>query len=293
MQKDQDSEQDVIMHDQQLAAQLSMQQDPMMDQQLVAVPGDPITMLCDWGVDHRVVMKAADNILTCMYPPGGKRASQGLREEAGKLRQVLGNLWKMSSVADRYGSTITHFSQLLTNPQRPSYESFDAIFKDHAKKGYDVIHGRKVDYSNWAYKAFLLYASLHCPHVYERALQSISTINPSCAPKSDDTETSLERMGDLVECMYAVARGLDFHNIYYGVAAGTDWWKLYLDSCDVFHAMNYLQCKVHGGLLKRSMESVPRCKAFKVPVEVQNNTRWLAALAFMVVKRGAGMGRQP
>ena len=289
---------DVIASDQQLVAQSSAQSSAQpnvnttdrQNLQLVALPrelvtAENITMIREWGVDYTVVSQVADKVLRVMYPAGG-HVTELVRDHANKTKQDLQSLWSMGSVAERYGSTFRFFSNLQHSFHNE--ESFDHLFKEQSKKGYDVMKGRPLDYGNWAYKAFLLFASLRNPDVYETSLQLISEVVPSCGPAYEDTETSLGKMGDLVECMYGVARGTDFHDLR-NLYDADEWWKLYLDSGHVFHSLNYLQCKLHGGLLKRTMEWKHRDSKFQIPPQLKNTTQSLAAVAFLIVQRGECM----
>ena len=241
-----------------------------------------------WGVDASLCVTVVDRLLAVMRPrgDGGRQAAQHLRIHAGEVRQRLKPLWKIQSVAERYSDTFKNCSLLLTSPSLPHSRSFDDVFKEQSLLGFDLVNDRKIQYGNMAYKAFLLFACLHNPGCYENSLQAIATVGnvPSCEPSCDDTESSLTHMGDLVECMYAIARGSDFHDLRYQYDA-SEWSRLYSDSSGVFNSLNYLQCAMHGGEFKRTRVWMSTIDYLRLPEGLPNNTFYLAAVAYLLVTR--------
>ena len=241
-----------------------------------------------WGVDASLCVTVVDRLLAVMRPrgDGGRQAAQHLRIHAGEVRQRLKPLWKIQSVAERYSDTFKNCSLLLTSPSLPHSRSFDDVFKEQSLLGFDLVNNRKIQYGNMAYKAFLLFACLHNPGCYENSLQAIATVGnvPSCGPHCDDTESSLTHMGDLVECMYAIARGSDFHDLRYQYDT-SEWSRLYLDSSGVFNSLNYLQCAMHGGEFKRTRVWMHTIDYLRLPEGLPNNTFYLAAVAYLLVTR--------
>ena len=193
-------------------------------------------------------------------------------------------LWKMKSVAARYADTFKFLSLQLTSPSRPLSRSFADIFHHQAKFGYDVVRNRKIRYGDEAYKAFLLFACLDNPDVYENSCQAIAAVGnvPSCGPSCGDTESSLRHMGALVECMYGVARGRDFHGLR-SLHDESEWRTLYSDSSEVFQSLNYLQCALHGGFCRRTNVWMHPIDGLRLPAGLPDSTLYLAAVAYLLV----------
>ena len=260
---------------------------------VVAVPPDVDVRIADslfreWGVDTTLCSTVVDGLLAVMRPrgDGGRKAAQHLRERAGKVRERVRPLWKMKSVAARYADTFKFLSLQLTSPSRPLSRSFADIFHHQAAAGYDVVRNREIRYGDKAYKAFLLFACLDNPDVYENSCQAIATVGdvPSCGPSCGDTESSLRHMGALVECMYGVARGRDFHDLR-SLHDQSEWRTLYSDSSGVFQSLNYLQCALHGGLCRRTNVWMHPIDGLRLPAGLPNSTLYLAAVAYLLVTR--------
>ena len=118
---------------------------------------------------------------------------------------------------------------------------------------------------------------------YEEALIEAATQGkvPTCHPRYEDTEDSLAHMGDLVECMYGIARGSDFYSLR-STAPSDAWRALHDDSCQCFHSINYLQCMLHGGLLKRSNE-IMHPDPCLLQQDLPNTTAYLAAVIVLLI----------
>ena len=262
-------------------------------QLVVAVPPDvdvriADSLLTEWGVDRTLCSTVVDELLAVMRPrgDGGRKAAQHLRVRAGKVRERVKPLWKMKSVAARYADTFKFLSLQLTSPSRPLSRSFADIFHHQAAAGYDVVRNREIRYGDKAYKAFLLFACLDNPDVYENSCQAIAAVGdvPSCGPSCGDTESSLRHMGALVECMYGVARGRDFHDLR-SLHDQSEWRTLYSDSSGVFQSLNYLQCALHGGFCRRTNVWMHRMDGLRLPARLPDSTLCLAAVAYLLVTR--------
>ena len=262
-------------------------------QLVVAVPPDVDVRIADsllreWGVDTTLCSTVVDGLLAVVRPRGGggRKAATHLRVRAGKVRERVKPLWTMKSVAARYADTFKFLSLHLTSPLRPPSRSFADIFSHQASLGYDVVRNRKIRWGDEAYKAFLLFACLDDPDVYENSCQAIATVGdvPSCGPSCGDTESSLRHMGALVECMYGVARGRDFHGLRF-LHDTSEWRTLYLDSSGVFQSLNYLQCALHGGWCRRTNVWMHPMDGLRLPAGLPNSTLYLAAVAYLLVTR--------
>jgi len=160
-------------------------------------------------------------------------------------------------------------------------QSYADTVKEHTFEGYDVHKNRVVDYGNRQYRAVLHLWCYYCPdivHHCERAATAFEALNTQWR----DSNTVLDRQGDIIEIMLALCRAHDCWNLR-RLKTNRQWMDAYIELLQLCRSVDYLFCHATQGKLKTDPFSGP-CRRPRLPddrwgQQVLESTYFLAALA--------------
>ena len=174
------------------------------------------------------------------------------RAVVAQRRQDLKPLRHAQELANFLGEPMQMLAAAIIDSYRNGDDWVSGGFKAHSLLGYDIVQNRVVDYGNFQYTSGLAVLARHNPMIataLEEASQWLPTLQLDCT----DTDASLERKGDVVEIMFALARGHDEWHIR-GLYSAMEWRIFFGKVCAFFNAIDILKAHTIGGRTKRTSD---------------------------------------